>query len=137
MALPAFTGLLAHLEPIAHLLGLDKKITGMGREQVEPRFRAAIPVAVARLEKDGHTAAKEGAGPEAERFRIRAAMYLVAKDALAHLLPKGANLAADFLRDRNKADDKVVAAVSPLIDEHTTTQEMVEKVVDAWLNLIF
>jgi len=129
------TDLLHQLQPIAHLLGLDKRANTLGRAQVEPLFLAAVPRVVARLEADGHTFAKEGDGPESERFLIRSAMYLLAKDALITKLPKGANLAADYLRD--KAGDKIVAAVAPQVDRNTSMAELVWLIAKEWEELIF
>lgn len=127
--------LLKQLRPIAHLLGLDKRANALGRAQVEPLFLAAVPRVVARLEADGHTFATEGDGPESERFLIRSAMYLLAKDALSTKLPRGANLAADYLRDKQAS--KIVALVAPQVDRNTTMTALVELVCREWLNLIF
>ena len=126
MNIPAgLTGILKQLAPILKVLGIDpdKIINKFGRAQIEPLFTAVIPVVTARLEKDGLTPAAKGDGPDAERLVIRAAMYLLAKSVFATKLPKGANVAADFLRDQH--DDQVVALVSPQVNAQTTTAELV------------
>ena len=133
----ALTGLLGKLAPILKVLGIDpaKMANSFGRHQVEGLFRAQVAGVALRLEEDGLTPAVKGETPEAERQMVRSAMYLLAKGVFATKLPKGANVAADQLRDLH--DDKIVARVSPQIDHTTTTTAMVELVAREWVDLLF
>ena len=138
MNLPNLTGLLGQLAPILRVLGIDpaKIANKWGRAQVAPKFEEAIPFVVSRLERDGLTPALKGDSPAAERLVIRAAMYLLAKEVVFGLgLKKGANLAADFLRDAH--DDQVVALVAPQIDQATPTEALVRLVAREWIERIF
>lgn len=133
----AITGLLGKALPILKMLGVDpaKIVNQYGRTQVTAMFKAAASKVVSRLETDGLTPTAKGDSPEAERLVIRAAMYLIAKEALKNRLPKGANLVADHLRDA--ADDKIVKLVSPQIDASTTTAAMVDIIIGEWVELLF
>ena len=130
------TGLLGQIAPILKLVGIDpaKMANKMGREQVKQRLIAAAPAVVARLEKDKMTPAAKGDGPEAERQVIRSAMYLLFK-AQFSFLPRGANVAADAVRDLY--DDKTVALVSPLIDATTATAAMVDTIIAQVIEVMF
>lgn len=128
-------GLAGQLGPIAKLIGLDKIAGKLTRDFVGKRMNAAIPKVVKRLTEDHLTPAEKALSPEGERLFIRAAMYLLAKEVFAGVLPKGANLAADFLRDQH--DDKVVALVSPQIDAASSTDAAVRVVAKEFLNRVF
>lgn len=126
---------------VAKLVGLDPKTAAAGlanqfsREQVRKRFHAAIPSVAARLEADGLTPAAKAADPAGERVFIRSAMYLIAKHALTIVLPKGANVVADHLRDG--ADDAVVPRVAPQIGVSTPTTEALAIIADAFVEQLF
>lgn len=137
MNLGELTGLLGKLQPILKVLGIDpvKMANSYGRAQLEPLFRQVAPDVVRRMEKDGLTPALKGDSPKAERQVVRSAMYLIAKEVFRYKLPRGASLAADYLRDAH--DSEVVAQVSPLIDATTSTAALVELVIDTWIERIF
>lgn len=124
------------LLPVLKLLGIDKKAQAFSKEKLLPRFTAAIPDVVARLEKDGVTPAKKGDTPEAEAHIVKFTMLLLAKGALKGVLPAWAiPYAADAARDPSKA--KVLAAAGPQFDTTTSTEAMVGIVLKEWERLVF
>jgi hypothetical protein len=96
---------------------------------------AAIPLVVARLEKDGLTPAAKASSPEGERQFVRSAMYLLGKEVFKKVLPKGSNLVADYVRDGH--DDAVVARVSPQMDANTSTEAAVRLVAREYVEHVF
>ena len=124
------------LQPVFRMLGLDKKAQAFTKEKLMPRFQAAIPGVVARLEKDGVTPAKKDGSPEAEAHIVKFTMLLLAKGALKGVLPSWAiPYAADAIRDPSKA--KIVTACAPQFDTTTSTQALVELVLREWERLVF
>lgn len=127
---------LLKLLPILKIVGIDPGSIAnkFSREQVARRVNRALPAIVARLEKDKITPAAKAATPEGEMLFISASMYNVAK-AVTSVLPFGANVAADYIRDQHRAE--VFRLVSPQITEQTSTQDAVTLIAQEFTERVF
>lgn len=128
--------ILSKLLPILEIVGIDpgplaKKF---GRDQSLKRIANNWQAIIKRLEKDKLTPAAKAVNPEGEIIFIRAAMYNIAK-AVTKVLPVGANLAADFLRDQHfNAVNTLVAAQ---ITAETPLEKALELIRDEFVDHIF
>jgi hypothetical protein len=116
---------------IARMLGLDVKAEEFNRAKMQAKFDRVAPKVVARLDKDGVTPANLSDDEAEKRTLIRAAQYLLLKEAIAHTTGKkqGSNLLADFIRDRH--DDAVVPVVMPQVNAALSTADLVAAVAAA------
>jgi hypothetical protein len=117
--------LLRLLGPLAAALGLN--LTDLARKY--PRdvlldlLNEEIAGVVKRLEADKITPALKATSADGERLFIRASLYLLLKGLFSRVLPHGANVAADLVRDQ--IDDRIVRKVRPEIDSGTSTRAAV------------
>jgi hypothetical protein len=133
IAIPPF---LEKILPVLKIIGIDPSTLAnkFGREQVKKRVEKAIPAIVERLEKDKLTPAAKAATPEGEALFVSAAMYNIAK-AVANVLPFGANVAADYIRDQHRAE--VRRLVEPQITAQTTTEAAVILIAHEFIERVF
>lgn len=131
--LPPF---LEKILPVLRALGIvpDTLVNKFGREQVARRVNKALPKIVARLEKDKITPAIKAVTPEGEAMFVSAAMYNIAK-AVTSVLPFGANVAADYIRDQHRLE--VRKLVEPQITAETTTEAAVTLIAKEFIERVF
>lgn len=127
---------LQKLLPVLKIVGIDPSlmVNKFSREQVAKRVNNAIPGIVARLEKDKLTPQAKAATPEGELIFVSAAMYNVAK-AVTKVLPVGANVAADYIRDQHRAE--VFRLVAPQMNEQTSTLAAVTLIAQEFTERVF
>jgi hypothetical protein len=122
---------------ILRMFGLDVKAEQFGQDRLAAKFEKVTVKTVGRLDKDGVTPANLSDSDDEKRQLVRAAEYLLWKHVVISVTGRtlGANLVADFIRDRH--DDNVVPRVQPLVNAGMTTTQLVDAVKAAELGQTF
>lgn len=123
--------------PVLKALGIDPQAfaSKWERDQLKARLDPGVPAVVARLDKDGMGKLLTDGRADSQRQYIRAALYLLLKEALKKIVPlQVAPHLADALRDA--VDGKVVHLVQPQLGTLTTPQAVVRAIEAAYIEQV-